>query len=348
MINSRLFEWYGIDTEKNLGLSKFCPRPYDTVLVDKQGSCYLCECTAWLPQSAGNLHIQSLEDILNSKITNTLQNSIVDGSYRYCNNNQCSYLLDGRNDGVPWNDNKPTKQIKHIRLAIDDSCNLSCPSCRTKQIFEKDRFQLRKRYGLADKIIKYVKEQSHTINVHLGSDGDPFASLVYRYFIMETKHLPNIRFTMQTNGLLIKKMHERHTGFFEKLDTLNISIDGATKETYETLRRGGSYEKILENLETVKKIKSKYNFKFILHFVVQIGNYQEMESIVSLAELYDADRLWFNRITNWNTYHDFVAMDVLDDRNRQHEQCIDTIKRIKNNNHKVLIEMPTLMTKTFK
>ena len=114
---------------------------------------------------------------------------------------------------------------------------------------------MRKRHGLADKIIEYVGKQSHKINVHLGSDGDPFASLVYRYFVKATKHLPNIRFTVQTNGLLIKKMHERHTELFEKLDTLNISIDGATKETYETLRRGGSYEKILENLETVKKIK---------------------------------------------------------------------------------------------
>jgi hypothetical protein len=64
MINQRLFDWHGIDTEKNLGLKTFCPRPYDTVLIDKMGSCYLCECTsAGCHKSAGNLHIQSLEDI---------------------------------------------------------------------------------------------------------------------------------------------------------------------------------------------------------------------------------------------------------------------------------------------
>jgi MoaA/NifB/PqqE/SkfB family radical SAM enzyme len=348
VINSRLFDWYGIDTNKDLGLKTFCPRPYDTVLIDKMGSCYLCECTSWLPQSAGNLHIQSLNDILNSSVTKTLQNSITDGSYRYCNNKQCSYLLDGRNDSVPWNDTKPTKQIKHIRLAIDDSCNLSCPSCRTKQQFEKDRFQLRKRYSLADKIIEYVKTQTHTINIHLGSDGDPFASLIYRYFVKAIKHLPNVRFTMQTNGLLIKKMYQRHIELFEKLDTLNISIDGASKETYELLRRGGSYKKIIENLETVKAIKLKHSFKFILHFVVQRENYHEMDNMIQLAELYGADRLWFNRITNWNTYNNFIDVDVLDHRNTQHEQCIEQIKKIKSKTYKVLIEMPTLVTKTFK
>ena len=349
MINKRLFEWHGIDTTKNLGITNICPKPFDTVLIDKMGSCYLCECTSWLPQSVGNLHIQSLENILNSLVAQELQGSITDGSYRYCNNKQCSYLLDGRNDSVPWGQTLPLKQIKNIRLAIDDSCNLSCPSCRTHQIFERDKFQLRKRYRLADKIIEYVKKQSHTICIHVGSDGDPFASLIYRYFVKAIKDLPNVRFTIQTNGLLIKKMHQRHQTLFEKLDILNLSIDGATKTTYELLRRGGSYEKIIENLESAKELKQKYGFRFILHFVVQDRNYRDMDKMVEMAKLYGADRLWFNRITNWNTYSNFVDLDVLDTRNKNHKECIEQIKKIKNKNHdNLLIEMPTLVSKTFK
>ena len=38
MINKRLFEHYGIDTNKDLNIRKRCPRPFDTVLIDKQGS----------------------------------------------------------------------------------------------------------------------------------------------------------------------------------------------------------------------------------------------------------------------------------------------------------------------
>jgi MoaA/NifB/PqqE/SkfB family radical SAM enzyme len=348
VINPRLFDWYGIDTKKNLGIKNICPKPFDTVLIDKQGSCYLCECTGWLPQSVGNLHIHSLEDIVNSKMARELQTSITDGSYRYCNNQQCSYLLDARNNSVPWGETMPIKQIKNIRLAIDDSCNLSCPSCRNKQIFEKDKSKLRKQYRLANKIIDYVRSQSHTINIHVGSDGDPFASLVYRYFVKEIKNLPNIRFTIQTNGLLIKKIYERHEELFKKLDVLNISIDGATKDTYELLRRGGSYEKILENLETVKKLKRKYGFEFVLHYVVQEKNYFEMGKMIELAEQYDADRLWFNRITNWNTYVNFVEEDVLDKNNKNYNECVAQIKKIKNKNYNILIEMPTLVSKVFK
>ena len=64
MINKRLFEHYRIDTGKDLKIPTRCPRPYDTVLVDKQGSCYACECQSWLPQSIGNLQIRTMDEIL--------------------------------------------------------------------------------------------------------------------------------------------------------------------------------------------------------------------------------------------------------------------------------------------
>jgi organic radical activating enzyme len=270
VINARLFDWYGIDTTKNLGIANVCPKPFDTVLIDKQGSCYLCECTSWLPQSAGNLHTQSLADILSSPITKMLQTSVADGSYRYCNNKQCTWII--KNDVRNYGKNIP--ELSEIRLAIDDSCNLSCPSCRTHQIFEKDKNKLRRLYKLADKIIDYVGKQSNIINIHVGSDGDPFASLVYRYFIKGIKDLPNVRFTIQTNGLLIKKMYQRHLEMFKKLDILNISIDGATKTTYELLRRGGQFEKLLENLEFIKDYHQQFAIKF--HMVVQKRNWQDM------------------------------------------------------------------------
>lgn len=345
MINQRLFDWHGIDTEKNLGLMTFCPRPYDTVLIDKMGSCYLCECTSWLPQSVGNLHIQSLKDIVNSKMANELQGSIADGSYRYCNNKQCSWLLDTRPETKSWKETLPVRQIKNIRLAIDDSCNLSCPSCRTHQIFERDKFQLRKKYKLADSIVEYVKSQKHNINIHLGSDGDPFASLVYRYFIKEIKDLSNVRFSVHTNGLLIKKMYQRHTGLFEKLNVLHISIDGATKPTYESLRRGGSWEKIVENLETTKQLRNKHRFQFVLHFVVQAGNYREMPAIVELAEKYSADRIWLNKITNWNTFSDFASKNIDDPAHPENKYYLEIARQLKEKSKTYdprFIEMPTL------
>ena len=95
MINKRLFEHYGIDTNKDLQINKSCARPFDTVLIDKMGSCYACECTSWLPQSIGNLQIKDMDEILEGSMRDHLQSAITDGSYRYCNEHQCSYIKSG-------------------------------------------------------------------------------------------------------------------------------------------------------------------------------------------------------------------------------------------------------------
>ena len=296
MINTRLFDWYGIDTTKDLQIKTYCPRPFDTVLIDKQGSCYLCECTSWLPQSVGNLHKHSLEDVLNLKMAKELQNSITDGSYRYCNNKQCSLLVS--KDFKKFETQSPTSQIKNIRLAIDDSCNLRCPSCRKDLIFLKKGKNFDRRIKLANKINDWLRTITHPVKVHIGSDGDPFASHVYRHFMTHTPVRENIKYSLLTNGLMFQDFANKVPHIIENLDELGVSIDGASKETYEKLRLGGRWEKILENFEFIKKNK---NYPVNLHMVVQTQNWNEMKLMLDLADFYNFDKVYFNQIEDWNT-----------------------------------------------
>jgi len=233
MINPRLFDHYGIDITKDLGIAGRCPRPFDTVLIDKQGSCYACECQSWLPQSIGNLQVQALGDILKSKMADHLRDSILDGTYRYCNEHQCSYIkanavLHGRPD-----------RIQHLRLAIDDSCNLRCPSCRKRLVFHKQGSAYDLGIRLADRINDWLREYQHPIQVHIGSDGDPFASHVYRHFMDQTPERDNIKYSILTNALMFKEFAPRVPYVINNLNELGVSIDGASKDTYEKLRLGG-------------------------------------------------------------------------------------------------------------
>ena len=82
MINTKPFEHYGIDTTKNLGIKTVCPRPFDTLLIDKYGQAYACECTAWLPAAVGNIQVNSIEEILNSDKLRQVQGTVQDGTYR--------------------------------------------------------------------------------------------------------------------------------------------------------------------------------------------------------------------------------------------------------------------------
>jgi len=335
-INQRLFDHYGIDTRKDLGIKGNCSRPWDTILIDKQGSCYACECTAWLPQSIGNLQVQPLSEIVGSAMHKHLQDSIEDGTYRYCNQHQCAYIKKG-----DWPTHRPY-DIQNLRLAIDDSCNLRCPSCRNGLIFHREGPKFRRGIRLADRINKWLETFRERITVHIGSDGDPFASHVYRHFMAHTHRKDNISYSILTNGLMFKEFHTQVPYVINNLRVLGVSMDGASKETYERLRLGGKWEKIIEGLECMAEQKRKHGFEFIIHFVVQKDNYHEMQKIVDLGEQYGADRVWLNKIEDWNTMSDFKSQDIWNKTDYQmHLEKL--LERMRQSPDK-FIQCPTLIT----
>ena len=336
MISKRLFDHYNIDTKKDLGIKARCPRPFDTILIDKMGSCFACECQSWLPQSIGNLQIKDMDEILEGSMRGHLQSAITDGSYRYCNEHQCSYIKSGAVlHGQP-------ERIQYLRLAIDDSCNLRCPSCRKGMIFHKEGSAYNLGIRLADKINDWLYKYQHPIQVHIGSDGDPFASHVYRHFMEQTPERDNIKYSILTNGLMFKEFHTRVPYVIGNLEELGVSIDGASKETYEKLRLGGKWDKILEGLESIAEQKQKHNFRFILHFVVQKDNYHEMEKIIDLGEQFGADRVWLNKIEDWGTMDDFHSQNIWGKSDfLNHLEKV--IGRIHNRDDR-FIECPTLIT----
>ena len=322
MINQRLFEQYHIDTTKDLGIPDRCPRPRDTVLIDKRGSCYACECTSWLPQSIGNLQIKSLGDIIGSAMHQHLQSSIDDGTYRYCNEHQCSYIKSGAVlHGQP-------ERIQHLRLAIDDSCNLRCPSCRKGLIFHKEGSAYELGLRLADRVNDWLHSYEHPLQVHIGSDGDPFASHVYRHFMEKTPRRDNIKYSILTNALMFKEFAPRVPYVISNLNDLGVSIDGASRDTYERLRLGGKWDKITENLEYISQQKIEHGFRFTLHYVVQKDNYHEMQDIVRLGEKHNVDRVWFSRIQDWNTWADFGEQNIFDPEHPQHEDYRENLARL--------------------
>ena len=309
MINTRLFDHYQIDTKKDLAIATRCARPFDTLLIDRWGSCFVCECQAWLPQSVGNLHRNTIPEILNGALTKEMRRSVSDGTYRYCNSKQCLYIKKGDIHPVTHG-----KALQQLRLAIDDSCNLSCPSCRNSQIFLKSGKMFDMRMRLVDKLLEFLRQRSDPLKIHIGSDGDPFASLIYRRFMRQVPDLDNLSYSFQTNGLLVKQMYPRVRNIFEKLHTLNVSIDGASKDTYETLRRGGTWKKIRENLEFIGQLKHRHGFKLVLHMVVQRQNWHEMLDMCDLGSSLGADEVVLNKIEDWQTFGDFDKHRVPDSK----------------------------------
>jgi MoaA/NifB/PqqE/SkfB family radical SAM enzyme len=96
----------------------------------------------------------------------------------------------------------------------------------------------------------------------------------------------NIRHVIQTNGSYLKAKSETLNKLLPTLNTLRISFDAATEETYKKIRVNGQWNQLLENVQWLQGLiqQNKYPLKITADFVVQLDNYKEIPAFVKLCE----------------------------------------------------------------
>ncbi|MCP4141185.1 MAG: hypothetical protein GY755_13035 [Chloroflexi bacterium] len=74
------------------------------------------------------------------------------------------------------------------------------------------------------------------------------------------------------------------------LDNIRFSLDGATKETYESIRKGSNFEKVIANIEKLLALKQKLgkdNPNIAIVFVAMKRNIQELPLLEEIANKYN-------------------------------------------------------------
>ena len=96
-----------------------------------------------------------------------------------------------------------------------------------------------------------------------------------------------------TNATLL--FPDRAEGFLEAgLDWIAYSIDGATPATYEKIRVGASFEKVMKNIAGVQQLKERRKSKkpkTMLFFVMMKENVHELPAMVKLAKSMGIDQI---------------------------------------------------------
>lgn len=327
--------------DKDLGLKgKYCYHPFNTITVDGDGDVYICICQAWLPIPVGNiLDFSSFDDISNSIKAKQIQSTIIDGSYRYCDNNTCSIIQENNFDTTT---DQLNNTVRWINFALDPSCNLTCPSCRTEFIFLNEGPAFDKRLKIIEKLIDLIESHCGPLTFTLSGDGDPFASLIYRKFLSELNVSgKDVEIEIVTNGLLAKAHWKHMAGVHRNVVRFKMSFDAGSENVYNLVRRGGDWNKLIASAKYMVDWKHKHNSNIILtaNFVVQKLNYKDMVKYVELCELLGFDEINFQKIVDWGTYVNVInRFDAEAIWKGTHPEYADFLKMLQHpslNNNKV-------------
>lgn len=294
-------------SESNILKKYICTTPF-VYLEAHKGAVYSC-CPSWLPNKISTL--ENIKEAWKSTELKEVQDSILDGSYKYCSKTQCPYLSqllieEIKPKGFVEKEHFKIEKYKdgptNVNFAFDRSCNLSCPSCRSVAYMANGE-----EIDFIDETIDDIVEiyGKNLEFIYLSGTADPFASKSFRKFLLEFDRikLPKVNHIhLHTNALLLtEKMWNSLSQIHDLIKTIEISIDAATVETYDIVRRGSNWDGLMKNLEFISTIKMDNKN---VSFVVQDTNYTEMENFyVLMNKIFKNDiNVFFNKITNWGTY----------------------------------------------
>ncbi|MDQ1271609.1 MAG: hypothetical protein QG591_239 [Planctomycetota bacterium] len=298
----------------------FCSRPFEwfeVTQVNEIGEVFMC-CPSWLDTPIGNLKYQSVEDVWNGKKAQELRRSILDGSFKYCDHARCPFLhtisepvqifKDVRDEDLKLVIEKKLVILpygpREINCSYDRSCNLSCPSCRTKIIVEREN--KKQILEVQRKIQNEALKDAYSL--YITGSGDPFGSPFFRKWLQTIKRedMPSLKkIHLHTNAqLLTSKIWSTIPKDIQPLiKSMEISIDAARSNAYSVNRRGGSFERLLVNLEFISTLRKNGPLEWVgISMVVQENNFVEMPDFVRLGKRFNFDTIYFSRLVNWGTF----------------------------------------------
>ncbi len=325
---------------------RFCPLPFDQIDTQENQTVHLCP-AAWQPLPVGDLG-DDPEAAWNSANAQEIRRSILDGDFSHCSRLNCPQIngrrLQSRETYLAPEPASPARERygkiisgRQIRLETppfratfshDRSCNQSCPSCRTRDIvlgkYDTDRL---------NRLVsgEYARFLSSARRIVLARDGEPFASRHYLHFL-ETYCAGSERIralTLQTSGLLLTEELWNRLDLWGHVSSVRVSVDAATPETYERLRRGGRFSSLLPNLYFLGHLRRLQAIdEFRMDFVVQLDNYAEMPDFVRLSRQVGAGNVQFLRLRNWGTFteQEFAGRDIGDPIHPDHDQLIQVLR----------------------
>jgi MoaA/NifB/PqqE/SkfB family radical SAM enzyme len=191
-------------------------------------------------------------------------------------------------------------------LEVSARCNLRCRMCPivhdTRYRRESGRPAL-----LTPEVFSRLRPIFPTLlRAYLYGLGEPLINPHLCRFIAELANA-GVEACFTTNATLID---EKKADEIARVGTrrVSISIDGSTRETYETIRRGARWEDLVRGLRTLADARERYGTpELTVNFVAMSLNVHELPDMVGLLEQYDIRELNVEPLLAWDSTTELEA-----------------------------------------
>ena len=181
-----------------------------------------------------------------------------------------------------------------LTIEPTNQCNLHCPLCTTGS-GEMERPAGKMSLETYQKIIKHLGKDIFFMLIY--HQGEPYINKKFFEFVEIAKQ-NNIYVTTSTNGHYFTDLNIKKT-LDSGLDSMIISLDGITQESYEKYRVGGELDRVLDGtarLMTEKKRRKLRSPNVALQFLVMKHNEHEIQEVKKIADKLGVDQLLIKNI----------------------------------------------------
>lgn len=200
-----------------------------------------------------------------------------------------------------------------VTVAGTSRCNIRCEFCINQWDAKPDGSN---RPHMADDHVERIVREvfPYLKKLALSVSGEPLYDPHFQQLLDEARrHGVFVEFT--TNAMLVSKpgMLDR---ILDGVGRVNISMDGATKPTFERLRQGAKFDKVCANVRLLtagRRARGQTTPEYNLRFILMKDTIDELPLMVDLAKDLGIDHLYTNHVQ--------VFMHALEDQSLVHHKA---------------------------
>jgi len=228
---------------------------------------------------------------------------LVKGYEEVCEVRDCSALVNRPPKFLPDNELTPKQRenwekLKYlqegaypneIELILGLFCNMRCIHCsQQKYRYENKMFLLDVSDRLREELTNFLSYAEQVIII----GGEPTISPIYYDMLDITRKAQGAKIKISTNGQLIRQQIIPNLDIIRWVD---ISVDAASEETYNKIRKGGDWNLLLKGINELSKYD---NVRITINNVISSLNYHEMPDMIEFAHKYNAN-VFFDCVRNY-------------------------------------------------